>query len=186
MRSVAFLVAAIALAATAAWNPDTYAMQIPLLERAPVIDGDLSEWKGLAFHDGVWDVFRVMHSPWFDGSRNRLTLHGREGSPEDDLSARYYMAWDRTYLYLGVEARDNVNDVADPAHEPKRWYFKDAVCWFVEAPRDKKPEQFGRGDNAFCFVMDTRKPPYGAWWRHGTTDKTYVESLSRPRITRFG
>ena len=76
---------------------------IPLLDSPAVIDGNLGEWKDRAFHDGVWDIHRVEQSPWFDGGkRNRLTIHGAEKStPADDLSARYYMAWDSKYLYLG-------------------------------------------------------------------------------------
>lgn len=150
---------------------------IPLLDSPAVIDGNLAEWKERAFTDGVWDVHRVAQAPWYDGGkRNRLTVHpGERGSAEDDLSARYYMAWDSRYLYLGAEVRDNVNDVADPAHEDKRWYFKDAICWFVEIPRDTKAENFREGDHAFCFVIDPKKPKYGAWWRHGTADKPYLE-----------
>lgn len=142
---------------------------------AVVIDGDLAEWKEQAFTDGVWDIYRLRHQPWFDPRRNRLTDHGNEPSPEDDLQARYYLAWDEKYLYLGAECRDNVNDVDDPAHEDQRWYFKDCICWFMEAPGDEVPEQFGQGDNAFCFVIDVRKPPYGAWWRHGAPGQRYIE-----------
>jgi hypothetical protein len=150
---------------------------IPLLTSPAVIDGNLSEWKDRAFTDGAWDIHRVAQSPWYDGGkRNRLTLHaGEKESPEDDLSARYYMAWDSKYLYLGAEVKDNVNDVTDPAHEDKRWYFKDAICWFVETPRDTKAESFGEGDNAFCFVVDPKKPKYGAWWRHGDATRKYIE-----------
>ena len=90
------------------------------------------------------------------------------------------MAWDADYLYLGAEVFDNVNDVADPAHEDKRWYFKDCVCWFVEAPRDRASEYFGRGDNGFCFVIDSSYPPYGAWWRHGAPGKSYLEEALPP------
>jgi len=72
----------------------------------------------------------------------RLTDHGiapsvsagnglKEPPPEEDLQARYYTAWDDKYLYLGAEVKDNVNDVTDPQHEPKRWYYKDAICWFI-------------------------------------------------------
>lgn len=157
---------------------------MPLLSGGPAveIDGNLGEWEERAFHDGVWDVHRVSQAPWFDaGKRNRLTKHAaNEPAPEDDLAARYYMAWDAKYLYLGAEVRDNVNDVADPKHEDKRWYFKDAICWFIEAPRDAKPERFGEGDNAFCFVIDARKPAgYGAWWRHGNETRTYIEEPLR-------
>jgi hypothetical protein len=150
-------------------------LPIPRLQEPPVIDGNLAEWKYHAFSDGVWDIFRVRAAPWYDPRVNRLTDHGNEPPPEDDLNARYYMAWDDQYLYLGAEAHDNVNDVDDPAHSPERWYYKDAICWFIEAPRHGKSKKFGQGDNAFCFVIDARKPAYGAWWRHGTPEKTYIE-----------
>jgi hypothetical protein len=113
--------------------------------------------------------------PWYDPRVNRLTDHGNEPAPEDDLNARYYMAWDDRYLYFGAEVHDNVNDVDDPAHSPERWYYKDAICWFIEAPKHGGSKKFGQGDNAFCFVIDARKPPYGAWWRHGSPEKTYIE-----------
>lgn len=148
---------------------------VPRLETTPVIDGDLAEWKGLAFSDGVWDMDRLRYTPWFEADRNRLTDHGEAATPEEDLQARYYIAWDRSYLYFGAEARDNVNDTDDPAHQDSRWYFKDSVCWFIEAPRDDVPEEFGQGGNGFCFVIDPARPSYGAWWRHGNPDTTYIE-----------
>jgi len=163
--------------AAMAQKPDLhhYPIQIPRLTALVTVDGDLSEWKSRAHNDGVWDIARLQHTPWYDAARNRLTLHGNEPDPELDLSARYYTAWDSTYLYLGAEVTDNVNDVADPSHELKRWYYKDAICWFIEAPRLAATKNFGEADNAFCFVIDTRKPPYGAWWRHGAPGKTYIE-----------
>jgi hypothetical protein len=148
---------------------------VPKLEKPPVIDGDLGEWKSIAFSDGLWDLTRLRHAPWYDTAINRLTDHGNEPDPVEDLEARYYLAWDNTYLYFGAEVRDNVNDVEDPQHEPKRWYFKDAVAWFLEAPCDQVSESFGSGDHAFCFVIDQTKPPYGAWWRHGTPEQNYIE-----------
>jgi hypothetical protein len=148
---------------------------LPFLEKAPLVDGDLSDWKDVAFHDGVWDIYRVSNSDWYQSQRNRLTKHGSEASPENDLQSRYYMAWDNEYLYLGAEVHDNVNDVTDPNHEPKRWYYKDCVSWFFEAPHDTVSESFKQGDNAFCFVADAKKPDYGAWWRHGTLKESYVE-----------
>lgn len=150
-------------------------IHLPRLESAASIDGDLSEWKEGAFHDGVWDIYRLRYTPWFEAHRNRLTDHGNEASPADDLKARYYMAWDETWFYMGAEVRDNRNDVSEDRHEPKRWYYKDAICWFVEAPRDDLAERFGQGDNAFCFVIDRNRPDYAAWWRHGAPGKTYIE-----------
>ena len=52
-------------------------IRVPRLERPPVIDGSLAEWKAFAFTDGVWDIYRLQQSPWFDPDRNRLTDHGQ-------------------------------------------------------------------------------------------------------------
>jgi len=150
-------------------------LPVPKLEVAVRIDGDLSEWKDFSFTDGLWDLERLRRSPWYDPAINRLTVHGVEPPAVADLAARYYLAWDDRYLYFGAEVTDNVNDVTDPAHAPKRWYYKDAICWFIEAPRRAAGTKFGAGDNAFCFVADASKPAYGAWWRHGAPGKTYVE-----------
>jgi hypothetical protein len=159
--------------------PATPAISLPYLQTAPVIDGDLGDWRDHAFTDGVWDINRLRHEAWFQPRRNRLTDHSSEArlepQPEVDLAARYFTAWDDDYFYLGAQVADNVNDVDDPAHEPQRWYFKDSICWFVEAPGDDTPEQFGQGDNGLCFVIDASRPSYGAWWRHGTADASYVE-----------
>jgi hypothetical protein len=168
-------IAAFFLWQAGSWDRAAYPVFAPLLEQAPKIDGDLSEWKYRAFTDGVWDILRLRQTPWYEPARNRLTDHSEVASPEDDLNARYYIAWDRDYLYLGAEAHDNVNDVTDPAHEPKRWYYKDAICWFIEAPRRAAKQSFGRRDNAFCFVIDAQRPSYAAWWRHGSPDRTYIE-----------
>lgn len=160
-------------------------IHLPYLESGAVIDGDLSEWKRHAFHDGVWDIHRLRHQVYFEAHRNRLTDHGDEPAPEDDLRARYYMAWDETYLYLGAEVVDNYNDVEESRHEPKRWYYKDAICWFIEAPRDEQSEEFGQGDNAFCFVIDEDRPDYAAWWRHGAPGRTYIEEPIPPEAVEY-
>lgn len=167
------------------WRSGREPIPLPKLVKPAVIDGSLDDWRMQAFHDGVWDIHRVQRAPWFEPGKNRLTDHGYEPvEPADDLSARYYMAWDDDHLYLGAEVRDNLNDVSDPAHEPKRWYYKDAICWFVEAPKDEKSEFFGQGDNAFCFVIDARRPSYGAWWRHGDARLRYIEEpLPKDAVT---
>ena len=148
---------------------------IPFLEKAPQLDGDLSEWKDLAFHDGIWDLNRVKESAWYELKRNRLNIDSLEDTTAMDLSASYYIAWDQSYLYFGAEVQDNVHDVSDSNHEPKRWYYKDAIAFFFETPHDTIPEKFSIGDHAFCFVIDTLKPVYGAWWRHGNAQQSYLE-----------
>ncbi|MEZ4774932.1 MAG: sugar-binding protein [Bacteroidia bacterium] len=153
--------------------PDT--LLIPFLATAPTIDGNLNEWKHQAFHDGEWDIFRVSHTAWYEPSRNRLTQHGSEDLLENDLSARYYMAWDSAYLYLAAEVTDNRNDIIPHKPEPFRWYYKDAIAWFIESPADDNSETFGEGDHGFAFVADPTQPANGAWWRHGTADSTYLE-----------
>ena len=148
---------------------------IPFLENAPQIDGDLSEWKEKAFHDGFWDLNRVKVSAWYEPKRNRLNIDSLEDTNAIDLTARYYMAWDQSYLYFGAEVQDNLHDVTESNHEPKRWYYKDAIAFFFEVPRDSIPERFGEGDHAFCFVSDTLRPDYGAWWRHGNVEQSHIE-----------
>lgn len=169
---------AVTVLALSAQKPDPYhyTISVPRLERSVTVDGNLNEWKQYAHTDGLWDLTRLRQTQWFDPAINRLTVHGKEPAAEDDLAARYYIAWDDRYLYLGAEVKDNVNDTTDPKHEPKRWYYKDAICWFIEAPRTSGAgKKFGEADNAFCFVIDVSKPSYGAWWRHGAPGKTYIE-----------
>lgn len=161
----------------------TLVAQIPYLPVAPRIDGDLSDWRDHAFSDGLWDLERLRHSPWYDPSRNRLTLH--PGESGTDLEARYFIAWDNDAFYLGADVVDNVNDVSDPTHAPKRWYYKDAICWFIEAPRRASGQNFGEGDNAFCFVIDPARPPYAAWWRHGAPGRTYIEEPIPPAAVQY-
>ena len=181
------LLAGVLLAATrmVGWTEET-AIQVPRLAQPAVIDGDLSDWKDLAFTDGAWSIERLSQTSWYDPDRNRLTLHGDESPLDDDLLGTYYVAWDEEYLYLGAEVQDNVNDVEDPEHEDKRWYYKDCVCWFVEAPRDAISELFGQGDNAFCFVIDASRPSYAAWWRHGGPGTRYVEEPLPAHAVEYG
>ena len=65
-------------------------MQVPRLVEPPIVDGDLAEWKEQAFTDGVWDMYRLRRSSWYEPWRNRLTDHGDEPSPAQDLRARYH------------------------------------------------------------------------------------------------
>src|SRR5262245_50686222 len=97
------LIAALESAAAQKPDPYHYPIRVPRLERQPTIDGDLSEWKRYAFTDGLWDIARLSQTPWYDPAINRLTDHGNEPAPEDDLAARYYLAWDDRFLYFGAE-----------------------------------------------------------------------------------
>ena len=162
-------------------------LNVPFLQQTPTIDGDLSEWKDYAHNDGVWDMRRIAATSFYTldrGARNRLTMHGQEGHLSDDLSARYYIAWDDENFYFGAEVRDNFNDVEDPVVREEfdgpvlydsRWYFKDAICWFMEGPRDAANELFGQGDNAFCFTASPEQVAKNAWWRHGAPKQNYIE-----------
>ncbi|MEZ4720394.1 MAG: sugar-binding protein [Flavobacteriales bacterium] len=147
---------------------------IPRLSQEVIIDGNLDDWKTAAFNDGEWNLERVQSSPWYESARNKLTIH--DGETGLDLASTYYLAWDENYLYLGAEVKDNVNDVTESKHQPKRWYYKDAIAWFFEYPMDTIAEEFGSGDHGFAFVIDSLYPSYGAWWRHGDARQTYVET----------
>lgn len=149
---------------------------IPLISIRPEIDGNLSDWSGTAFSSGTWNLDRVKQAPWYDGKRNKLEDHDElHPFTANDLSATYYMALDGEYLYLGAEVSDNANDVTESKHAPRRWYYKDAIAWFLEVPRDTINETFGAGDHAFAFVVDSTMPDYGAWWRHGNDSTNFIE-----------
>lgn len=150
-------------------------LSIPYVNSPIQVDGNVGEWKSKAFCDGWWDLDRLRNSDWYDPKRNRLADHGEDNTPADDLAARYYFAWSDSFLYLGAEVRDNVNDVTESRHEPKRWYYKDAISFFIEAPFDTVNESFAEGDHGFAFVIDSTRPDYGAWWRHGTADSSFIE-----------
>lgn len=154
--------------------PESF-LPIPYVSSPIEIDGDLSEWKEKAFCEGWWDLDRLRHTDWYSPKRNRLADHGEENTPADDLSARYYVAWSDSFLYLAAEVRDNINDVTESRHAPKRWYYKDAISFFVEAPLDTVNETFAEGDHGFAFVIDSTRPDYGAWWRHGDADSSFFE-----------
>ena len=159
----------------AAPPPLAPSIKIPKLSQAPIIDGNLDDWKSQAFTDGLWDMERVRTTPWYQSKKNRLTDHGDEPSETEDLNARYYMAWDAQFLYLGADVTDNKNDVSESKHAPKRWYYKDAIAWFIEAPRDTLTEVFQQGNHGFAFVIDTTRPDYGVWWRHGDAETQFIE-----------
>lgn len=150
-------------------------LRIPKLTSAPKVDGNLSDWENQAHSDGWWTLERVTTQPWFNSKTNRLKSELTENSAINDLSGRYFMAWSDSALHFGAVVIDNQIDVNDPAHEPKRWYYKDAVAWFVEWPADTISERFEKGNHGFCFIADTTMPDYGAWWRHGEGNKSYVE-----------
>lgn len=158
---------------------------IPFLNSKPTIDGDLSEWKWEAFSEGVWDMDRVKKCSWYEPKRNRLKIEQDEDSTQKDLSAQYYVAWDGINLFFGAEVRDNIHDVTERNHEPKRWYYKDAIALFTEFPRDSISEFFAEGDHAFCFVIDTAYPEYGAWWRHGTATSAYIEERLKQKDCEY-
>lgn len=167
--------------------PPPDVLHVPYLSTPPVIDANLDDWKNVAHTDGVWDIYRIRQETWYDeGRRNRLT-HQRPDEPalEDDLRARYYIAWDDTYLYMGAEVVDNFNDREDPEPAPHRWMFKDSICWFIEAPGDDAPEAFARGDNAFCFTIDESRPEHNPWWRHGSATETYLEEPVPPDAVSY-
>ena len=40
-------------------------INVPFLQQAPTIDGDLSEWKDYAHNDGVWDMRRIAATSFY-------------------------------------------------------------------------------------------------------------------------
>ena len=84
------------------------------LQSAPVFDGRFTEWTGAAQ--------LYIHNPKVNG---------------DDASGQAYISWDETFLYVGVDMRDN--EVYNP--EPRaRLYRGDSIELFVSTEvRDDNP-----------------------------------------------
>ncbi|GAB4377693.1 MAG: hypothetical protein Kow0075_06650 [Salibacteraceae bacterium] len=158
---------------------------IPEISMVPVIDGNPGEWKQMAFRTGPWNEDEVKKEPWYNARRNRLRKHSHETDAVVDLEATYFVAYAGDRLYLAAEVTDNELDVTDTLHQPKRWYYKDAIAWFFEIPADSISGEFRAGDHAFCFVADTGYPVYGAWWRHGTDSVAYIEEPLPPSAVHY-
>lgn len=75
-------------AASSGSRPNGTIVKAPFLGAPPTIDGSLSEWS--AGYPASHVVF---------GSSSR--------SGASDLSATYFIGWDQTYLYLGVQVADD-------------------------------------------------------------------------------
>jgi hypothetical protein len=59
------------------------------LDTGPIIDGDLSEWQGSTY------------------SAQDIVFGASNWTGVSDASAKYYIGWDNTNLYLGVEITDD-------------------------------------------------------------------------------
>jgi hypothetical protein len=75
-------------AASSRSRPNGTIVTAPFLSTPPTIDGSLSEWRV------GYPVSYVVY-----GSSSRIGA--------GDLSATYYIGWDQTYLYLGVQVTDD-------------------------------------------------------------------------------
>ena len=105
-------------------------------------------------------VAPARHAPWSDPKINRLTDHGNEPALEDDLAARYYIAWDSQYLYLGAEVTDNSNDVSDPARTQALVLQRRNLLVYRSATHTAS-QKVRRGRQCVMFVIDACKPDYG-------------------------
>ena len=95
------LAAAAVLSAGQADDPYNYPIEVPRLESAAAIDGNLSEWRDHAFSDGVWDIARIAKSPWYDPARNRLAWQNWSAKVSFP-QAGYYEIWARATDDNGV------------------------------------------------------------------------------------
>jgi hypothetical protein len=72
------------------------------VDRPPVLDGNLdlaNEWTGA------------------QGSISHVTFQPENWSGPDDLSGRFYSAWDESFLYLGLDIRDDQHVQASSGEE---------------------------------------------------------------------
>jgi hypothetical protein len=112
------------MAVTASLSFDAFAIR-EVREGDITLDGDLSDWADLdaiAFENLV-----------------RETGAGRDaasGTPADDFSATYKMAWSDEALYLLIDVKDDTFVVQHDGKDPKGWYDNDAVQLFVDPMGD--------------------------------------------------
>ena len=163
----------IVIFAMAAQSHDGTVIKVPRLNTAPTIDGDLSDWEGQGWSDGVWDSERIKSGSWYAGLHDWAKPRDVGGEPAgtaetpQDITGQYFMAWDDAGLYLGVRATDNVHDVSTSREDPSTWYLKDGCAFFFDLPHDGDGAEVYPGDHVFSMVADTSYPEGGSWWRHG-------------------
>jgi hypothetical protein len=120
---------------------------------APVtVDGRLDEWRG------VGRILLVGVARW------KPARPGEEYGGSRDSAARFYLAWDNSYLYIAVEAYDN--DLTPP-ESAEKMLDGDSIIVAVDA-RDDAAQGYAEDDSELGFAYTTAGPMS---WRSFPSDR---------------
>lgn len=127
-------------------------MRVPYLERAPVLNGELSEWSAEC------RLSDVKHSETIGLERSRVPL------------PNVYLGWREEGLYLAIEVFDDDIQGADPQGW---WWTRDAVEWWIKtSPPLPKQNYYDGSCHQFFFVpsdfpINGVSGTVGQWHRPG-------------------
>lgn len=97
----------------------------------PVVDGDLTEWGGVA------QIQLGIEKDW-------VGLDGGTPAGPTDLTANGRMTWDEAHLYLAFEVTDNTHVAQEPA---ETLWLGDSVQFALDLGGDKTPGSYDEEDD---------------------------------------
>ena len=144
-------------------------VEIERVLEAPVIDADLSDWQTRR-----WQSLAATTPEQGIPGRIYLRNDGPNEPPftaqtNRDLSAQFSLAWSTEGIYLAARITDNVHDIDGRLNW--QWFYKDAVCLFLDLALDGDGSGWLNGDHCFAFVADPgANAATNCWWRRGTPE----------------
>lgn len=128
----------------------------------PTVDGNLADWPPLA--------------QWTSARRASAALSGgswqNDPSQDDpDCSAKFFVRWDLSYLYVAVSVTDDIRNVPN---SPPGLTDNDAVELFFDGLHDRS-QAYGDDDRQLVYSADkakmAAKDGNAASWPAGTVEK---------------
>jgi hypothetical protein len=118
------------------------------LTRAPVIDGDLSDWP-------------LTEPIVLSGEKDVVLRHYPYDGPED-ASVRIWTGWDAKYFYLAAEV---VDDIFSDEIEGYDIYKSDGLELYFDADfvGDVNERTYSQDDNQYGFFSEKGKPVVFSW-----------------------
>ena len=172
-RFLAMLVMASALPSPPCVSANT---SIPLNYSAPqmlapvAIDGKLDEWRG------VEPILLAGEARW------KPARPGEAYGGPSDSAARFYLAWDKSNLYIAVEAYDN--DLSPP-ESAEKMLDGDCIIVAVDA-RDDASQGYREDDSEFGFAYTAAGPVTWRWFPSDRAGALYSAKVAVVREVKPG
>lgn len=134
-------------------NTRLQVLTCPMLDKAPEIDGDLSDWPVMC-RKKLPDTHKEFAVP--RGLKNKypnpIAWRGSK-----DLSGDFFCGWTKNYLYLAFEITDDVQSM--PAGDAATMHRWDGVQLYIDTNADARNHKFTGFDNNdygwnFCLLDD--------------------------------